>query len=96
MTEIFTGFGERGVRAEAVAERAVRAAQRYLAFDVAAGAYLADQLLIPLALAGSGAFTTLPLSQHTTTNIHVIRQFLDVEITATQRSEQSWQVAVQS
>src|SRR5215475_2299413 len=33
--EIFTGFGERGVAAEAVADQAVIAARRYLASDVA-------------------------------------------------------------
>jgi len=81
MTEVFTGFGERGVRAEAVAQRAVQAARRYLSSEVAAGEYLADQLLIPMAMAGGGKFTTLPLSRHATTNIDMIQKFLDVEIT---------------
>jgi RNA 3'-terminal phosphate cyclase (ATP) len=80
VTEVFTGFGERGLRAEAVAEKAVQAARRYLSTEVAAGEYLADQLLLPLAMAGGGSFTTLPLSRHATTNIDMIRKFLDVEI----------------
>lgn len=80
-TEVFTGFGERGVRAESVAEKAVQAARRYLSSEVAAGEYLADQLLLPMAMAGGGRFTTLPLSRHATTNINMIRKFLDVEIT---------------
>ena len=42
--------------------------------------YLADQLLLPMALAGGGRFRTGPLSQHTITNIAVIERFLDVSI----------------
>ena len=44
------------------------------------GPYLADQLLVPLALAGGGAFRTMPLSPHCTTNIAVIREFLGVTV----------------
>jgi RNA 3'-terminal phosphate cyclase (ATP) len=80
VTEVFTGFGERGVRAEVVAERAVDEAERYEVARVPVGPYLADQLLLPLALAGGGAFRTMPLSLHATTNFEVIRRFLDVSI----------------
>ena len=59
VTELFTGFGQRGVRAETVAERTVQATQRYLRSDATVGRHLADQLLLPLALAGGGSFTTL-------------------------------------
>lgn len=79
-TEVFTGFGEKGVKAEDVAGRAVGEMQQYLAADVPVGEHLADQLLLLLALAGCGAFTTLPLSGHTATQIDVIPQFLDVSI----------------
>ncbi len=78
LTEVFTGFGQRQVPAETVAEKAVQQARRYLSKDVAVGEYLADQLLIPLALAGGGAFHTLGLSRHAQTNIEVIERFLDV------------------
>lgn len=84
VTEVVTGFGERGVPAEVVAENAVKEARRYMACDAAVGEHLADQLLLPMALAGGGRFTTLePLSSHTTTNIETIKRFLDVEITST-------------
>lgn len=46
--------------------------------------YLADQALLPLALSGGGRFLTGPLSQHTRTNIEVIRRFLPVEIAVTE------------
>ena len=83
VTEVFTGFGERGVRAEAVAEQPVQQARRYLASDAAVGEYLADQLIVPMAIARGGSFTSGPLSRHTTTNIEVVKRFLDVEITVT-------------
>ncbi|MEW6736450.1 MAG: RNA 3'-terminal phosphate cyclase [Acidobacteriota bacterium] len=83
LTEIFTGFGEKGVRAEAVAEQAVKAARRYLAANVPVGEYLADQLLLPMAMSGGGSFITLGLSRHATTNIDVLEKFLDIEINTT-------------
>jgi RNA 3'-terminal phosphate cyclase (ATP) len=92
VTEVFTGFGERGVAAEAVADQAVVAARRYLASDVAVGEHLADQLLLPMALARGGSFTAVPPSRHTTTNIEIIRKFLDVEIRAEQMTNRSWKI----
>lgn len=44
------------------------------------GIHLADQLLLPLALAGAGGFRTQAVTPHTTTNADVIRRFLDVPI----------------
>ena len=40
--------------------------------------HLADQLLLPLALAGGGSFTTMSLNMHAKTNMEVIRAFLPV------------------
>jgi RNA 3'-terminal phosphate cyclase (ATP) len=94
LTEVFTGFGERGVAAEAVADQAVVAARRYLASDVAVGEHLADQLLLPMAIGGGGSFTTVPPSRHTTTNIEIIRKFLDVEIRTEQITNRSWRIEV--
>ena len=92
--EVFTGFGERGLRSEAVAEKAVQQARRYVGSEVAVGEYLADQLLIPMAMAGGGSFTTLPLSRHATTNIAVIGKFLDVAIECSQLADRVWKVVV--
>lgn len=94
VTEVFTGFGERGVPAEAVAERAIKEARRYLASEVAVGEYLADQLLIPMALAGEGAFTTCPLSRHALTNIEIIHKFLDVRISTAAVANRKWLVEI--
>ena len=80
--EVFTATGARGVIAELVAETAASEARAYTkARGAAVGTHLADQLLVPLALAGRGSFTTLaPLSSHTTTNIETTRKFLDIRI----------------
>lgn len=95
VTEVCTGFGERGVTAEAVAMQAVQVARHYLAADVVVGSYLADQLLLPLALAQGGSFTTLPLSRHAMTNIGIIQQFLDVHIHTTPLTPHACLVTVQ-
>ena len=94
LTEVVTGVGERGVRAEQVAARAVDEAESYLQTGAPVGEHLADQLLLPLAIARGGSYTTGPLSLHTTTNIEVIKKFLDVEITAQPLGAELWRIEV--
>ncbi len=78
-TEVFVSFGERGVGADLVAERAANQVKRYVAANVPVGPHLADQLLIPLAMAGGGRFLTVKPTRHTTTNMEVISRFMEVE-----------------
>jgi RNA 3'-terminal phosphate cyclase (ATP) len=78
--ELVSAFGEKGLRAERVAEQACDELAALLAADVPVGVHLADQLLLPLAIAGGGRFRTLPLSLHAITNIATIQAFLDVPI----------------
>lgn len=80
VTEVFTGFGAKGVSAEAVAQTAIEPARRYLADGAPIGSHLADQLLLPLALAGGGAFRSQAPTRHTMTNIEIIQKFLPVRI----------------
>lgn len=80
ITEVFTGFGRRCVPAEAVAEEVGRRTRCYLDAGVPVGQHLADQLLLPLCLAGQGEFRTLELSLHARTNLEVINHFLDVRV----------------
>lgn len=80
LRELVTGFGEKGVRAELVASRACDELAAHLAAEVPVGEHLADQLLLPLAVAGGGRFRCAPLSRHATTNIETIGRFLDVPI----------------
>ena len=83
VSEIVTGFGRIGVSAERVAGGAAREMKRYLKSRVPVGEHLADQLLLPMALAGGGSFTTTRLSSHAATNLEVIRAFLDVDFDVT-------------
>lgn len=76
VTEVFEALGEVGLPAERVAKKAVRQVHEYLAADHPVGAYLADQLVLPMALGAGGVFRTGALSEHTRTNIQVIKQFL--------------------
>jgi RNA 3'-terminal phosphate cyclase (ATP) len=94
LTEVFTAFGARGKRAEDVAREAARDAKRYFDHDVPVDEHLADQLLLPMALAGAGAYLTGPLSLHSTTNIETIRQFLDVPITVEEVARRQHRVTV--
>lgn len=87
VTEVFTGFGERGVLAETVAESAVRQAREYLSSGAPVGEHLADQLLIPVALAGGGSFRTGKLSRHTRTNMEVISKFLRADFEVEERED---------
>ena len=80
LTEVFTAHGERGVAAEIVARTAARECAAYLATTAPVGEYLADQLLVPMALGGGGEFVTVAPSDHTRTQIELIRQFLGIEI----------------
>jgi RNA 3'-terminal phosphate cyclase (ATP) len=94
ITEVFTGFGRKGVPAESVAMEAIRQAQTYLNAGVPVGRRLADQLLIPMLLAGKGAFRTLPPSSHTLTNLEIIRRFIDFELCLEEVDPDVWQVVV--
>jgi len=94
MTAIFTGFGERGRPAEEAARSAVQALKSWVQADVPVDEHLADQLLIPMVLAGGGSFRTTKPSLHTTTNAVVIQRFLPLPIRIEQQSELAWRVTV--
>lgn len=94
VTEVFTGFGARGVPAEAVAKTAGDEALAYIASNAAVGPHLADQLLLPLALAGGGRFTMPAPTPHFTTNAEVIATFLPVQVRAEQKGNNLYETYV--
>ncbi len=94
VTAVFTGFGERGRSAEEVGRRAVSAAKTWIEADVPVEEHLADQLLLPLALAGGGAFRTTKPSLHATTNAAIIQRFLSVVIGFEQENATGWSVHI--
>lgn len=97
VTEVFTGFGEKGRSAEDVAHLAIEQARAYLATGVPVGPHLADQLLLPLALSAGGSFVTGELTRHSTTNIDVIKRFLpNVSIRVEERSKQARAVIIET
>jgi len=96
VTEVFTGFGMKAVTADAVAEQAVKQARRYLAAKIPVGECLADQLLLPMALAGEGSFLTHSPTRHTKTNTDVITRFLPVRFAMNELSRDVWRIEIAS
>ena len=93
--EVFSGHGERSVSAEQVGARLAGQVKQYLDGTGAVGEYLSDQLLLPMALAGGGAFTTHVLSDHLVSNARLIEKFLPVEFDW-QPHEGGWRVKVEA
>ncbi|NTZ43994.1 RNA 3'-terminal phosphate cyclase [Altererythrobacter sp. SALINAS58] len=75
VTEIVSGFGKLGLSAERIGRTAGKRMAGYEASGAFAGPYLQDQLLLPMALAGGGAFTSVKISQHTRTAADIIALF---------------------
>jgi len=83
VSEVVTVVGEKGVSAEQVAGALVKEVKAYQASEGALGQHLADQWMLPLALAvlergGAASFTCTEMTEHATTNIGVIEKFLPV------------------
>jgi len=91
---VFCGFGIRGVPAETVASRVADEVERYLAATVALDSHLADQMLVPLALAAGGRFSTLAPSGHTQTNAEVIKRFLAIDYEALELGPNRWNITL--
>jgi len=94
VTEVFTGFGRKGVSAETVGRHVAHQAARWLNHDAPVGEHTADQLLIPLAMAGGGCFRTGPLSLHTRTNLDIVQRFLDVRFEVDERDDGTTVVSI--
>lgn len=94
-SEIVTRLGERGVLAEHVARRAAKDVVALRKSHAPVGEHLADQLLIPMALCGSGAFRTVEPSLHTRTNAEIIEMFLPVSFRMTEDAARgNWVIEV--
>ena len=85
-TEVFSAFGQRGLRSEQVVDHLVNEVRNYLTHGGPVGEHLGDQILIPLALAGGGSFRTGQLSRHARTNMEVITTFLGTNFEVSQDS----------
>jgi RNA 3'-terminal phosphate cyclase (ATP) len=92
----YTGFGRRGVSAEAAADEAVDAFLSHFRSRAALERHLADQLLLPAALAsGLSAFTVERVTTHLETNAWAIERFGIARIHLVRRTDGSGDVGVE-
>lgn len=72
----FSAYGRLGTTSEAVADEAIAALREHHASGAAIELHLADQLLLPLSVAGGpSTFTTVRSTRHLATNAWVIGKF---------------------
>lgn len=79
VTEMAVAYGHVQKRSSQVVNDACQLLTAWQTHDVFAGEFLADQLLLPFALAQGGRFTTIEPSLHATTNLGIINQFLGTD-----------------
>jgi RNA 3'-terminal phosphate cyclase (ATP) len=78
-TTVFTAFGQRGKPSQKVVGQVLGETRDFLTGGASVDIFLADQLLIYLAVSNKGCFTTGELSRHLLTNIETIKKFLPVD-----------------
>ena len=77
-----TAMAMRGMRMEAVAQAAFEEVFDWMASNATVDPYLADQIILPLALAGAPSIISVPrLTTRLLTIIWVIKQFMPIHIT---------------
>lgn len=96
--EVYTRFGAKGISAEQVAQGLAADVRGHLESEGALGPHLADQWVLPLALAvwkrgREAAYTCSCLTPHARSNFEVIQRFLPVRISAAPQGR-GWRVAV--
>lgn len=99
VTELITAFGEKSLRSEAVAASLSKEVQAFQRADGALGPHLADQWMLPLALAvvetkRPASFTCTEMTGHATTNIGTIEAFLPVRFDVSESSPSRWRVSL--
>lgn len=94
IAERVTAFGAHGKSSERVASEVAKKMRDYLSSGAVVGRCLADQLMIPMALAGGGTMRTMHPSNHVRTNAEVIEAFLPVKFRMEESGEGPWVVSV--
>ena len=98
ITEVFASIGDIGVSCENVARDLWGEVRKFIASDIPVGPYLADQLILPCGIAASrgetSLFRTFRLTQHSTTHIELIKQFLPISVEVTPQEERSCLVTI--
>ncbi|MET1257114.1 RNA 3'-terminal phosphate cyclase [Aliikangiella maris] len=83
LSVVFDAIGQKGISAEKVADNVIKQYLNYVKSTAVVDEYLADQLMLPMALFNGGRFITASLSQHAITNACIINQFIPETITIT-------------
>ncbi len=96
VTEVCTGFGQKGRAAERVAHAAAQEARAYLGSQAAVGPHLADQLLVPMVLAGGGEFSCVAPTEHSRTNAAVLAAFTGATIDFAENGAGRWRTTVRA
>ena len=91
---ITSGVAQLGLPAEKVARAAVGRMLSFLGSKAAVDVCLADQLIVPMALAGGGRVLTEKPSPHLETVMDLACRFTDLNISASQAGEKTWLVEV--
>jgi len=91
----FTAYGRKGLPSEQVAGTACEDLVAHYHSEAAIDPHLADQLVLPAALAeGESRWTTCRITQHLLTNVWVIQHFLDVPIRVAGREGEPGEVVI--
>ncbi|MEE9337926.1 MAG: RNA 3'-terminal phosphate cyclase [Methylococcaceae bacterium] len=93
-SEVIDSIGSVGVRAEKVARNALTSLEKYQSSNAPIGEYLAGQLLLPLSVTSGGAYVTGKLSEHTKTNIEVIKKITGSKIKLESVPKKQWKICI--
>jgi RNA 3'-terminal phosphate cyclase (ATP) len=77
----------RGKPSQEVVSEVVNFTKDFLKSGAAVDRFLADQLLIYMAILKAGCYTTNELTAHLTTNMEIIKKFLDVDFCVDKQKE---------
>jgi RNA 3'-terminal phosphate cyclase (ATP) len=94
-SELANACGEIGTTAERVGARVGKSMKHFLSSGAAVGRHLADQLLLPMALAGGGSFTTGIPGNHVATNLSVIEKFLPIKSRIEDLERGLWRISLE-
>jgi len=86
-------LGKRGLRAEDVGREAGRILREEIDSGATLDLYMTDQILLYLALAGGGVFTTRELTEHAKSCMWLIEQFLPVRFNS-EKQKNLWKVSI--
>lgn len=86
--------GEKNLRAEDVAKKAVKRFEKFNDLKVMVEEHLADQVLLYMALSEGGSFTTVEPSLHTRTNIEVIETLMGVDFKVDEYINKSYMISL--